>query len=117
MSKLLQYPKIKTEIEKAVLSKKEGFEGRSRVCSRRAAGFAIISFYKELNFDIQTHNILAAIVLFQKDEKIPLQLRSKASFFLEQVNPEQDLPSQVDLIKEAFALCKGLDQLITDRRK
>lgn len=114
---LLKDPGIAKELENAALARQAGLEGKSRVCARRAAGLAILSYYRISGVEIETKNILATINHFVTNKSVPLQLTHIASYFIEQVNPKYQLSSQVDLLEEVTLLCNGLDQLLLEWRE
>lgn len=113
MSSPSKNPQINIEIENAIDAKNAGFQGRSRVSARRAAGMAILDFYDAIGKDIQTTNLFLAIEEFVSDESIPQNLTQSAACFLEKVNSDFKINSNQDLIEQAINLCVSLDQTLS----
>ena len=113
MSSPSKNPQINIEIENAIDAKNAGFQGRSRVSARRAAGMAILDFYDAIGKDIQTTNLFLAIEEFVSDESIPQNLTQSAACFLEKVNSDFKINSNQDLIEQAINLCIFLDQTLS----
>lgn len=100
---------IKLEIDHALTARKNGLEGRARVCSRRAAGYAIRAFLEERGDDTPDINALALIR--QLDTLSGLQPRVKVvtEHLLMHVDVESKLPVEADLITETIWLAKYLE--------
>jgi hypothetical protein len=96
------------EMNMAVLSRRNGNEGRARVCARRAAGIVVSIYLHRNNLldpGLNAYERLKYFVsLVQVDEKI----RSVAAHFLTQVDSEFNLPAEIDLIEDALWLAKIL---------
>lgn len=89
------------ELQHAREARTSGFEGRSRVCARRAAGLAIKEYL------IQKHNIFLSSSLFDLitdqslREHLPPQLSDPLDRLSLKVNEEFQLPAGVDLLSDA----------------
>ena len=90
-----------TELQHAQDARASGFEGRARVCARRAAGLAIREYL------IEKHNISRSISLFDLivDQRVrdllPPQLSDCLDRLSLRVNEQFQLSTGVDLISDA----------------
>lgn len=92
-----------TELKRALAARNAGNEGKARVCARRAAGWIASEYLRRINNPVQTPS---AITLLKKlgEEEISPEISEMVGYFLIHVNPERQLPLNVDLIAEARQL-------------
>ena len=100
---------VKLEIDHALAARENGLEGRARVCSRRAAGFAIRAYLE--NRGVDTPDISALALIRQLDNQIDVQSEVKVvtEHLLMRVDEDFKLPVQADLIVEALWLADYLE--------
>jgi hypothetical protein len=92
---------IQEELLLAKQSREEGNEGRARVCARRAAGAAAISFLDPGGKDTNSMNAFQALIALQDQEELPDRIQLALKRLTQRVNEDYQLPSDVDLIQEA----------------
>ena len=100
---------IKLEIDHALTARENNLEGRARVCSRRAAGYAIRAYLEERGVD--TPDISALALIRQLDNRTGVQPQVKAvtEHLLMRVDEDFKLPVEADLIAEAIWLVDYLE--------
>ena len=103
---------IKLEIDRALTARENNLEGRARVCSRRAAGYAIRAYLEERGVD--TPDISALALIRQLDDLTGVQPQVKVAteHLLMRVDEDFKLPIEADLIKEAIWLVDYLENEI-----
>jgi hypothetical protein len=102
---------IQAELDLAEAARAAGNEGRARVCARRAAGMAARQYF--LRQGIETGAFIAYTLLSMLAEVPDLdpQVIGAAQDLTRRVDPDFRLPSGMDLIAEARALCNQLSHL------
>lgn len=106
--------KIESELILAQRSRDSGNEGRSRVCARRAAGWAIQEYMRRQGEVLPTTNALDSIKFFAARDGLPkevLDVLHHLTIKLEKDSLDEDAyyPIQdVDLVKEAHWLAEKL---------
>ncbi len=103
--------KIEVELGLAEKNRQEGFEGRARVCARRAAGIAIRAYFTQRGVAEAALNALDLIQAFKDLPGIPQEMRRSAEMLLLRVDEAHQLPSEIDLIAVSRKLINELDQL------
>jgi hypothetical protein len=100
---------ITIEIDRAMTARQNGMEGRARVCSRRAAGYAIRAYLEKRGVD--TPDISAMALIRQLDNRSSVQPKIKVvtEHLLMRVDEEFKLPVEADLIAEAIWLVEYLE--------
>lgn len=99
------------QLQAAERFRREGNPGRSRVCARLAAGYAVQKFLSEQgvpNIPKSTHQTMLAA---SRLTTLPDSLRGSLRNLTMRVNEDHQLPPGVDLIKEAARLIQGLEKL------
>jgi hypothetical protein len=86
---------IDNELENALLARKNGNEGKARVCARRAVSQALFTS------GITSTRGLGAIQTFTENVSIPFEIREIGESFLEKVDETYQLKSGIDLIDNA----------------
>jgi hypothetical protein len=102
---------IQEELLLAKQSRKEGNEGRARVCARRAAGAAVQLFLSQEDNRKQTDNTFQSLRTFRGREHLPDRVHLAVCRLTQRVNQDYQLPAEVDLIEEAGIVINylGLD--------
>ncbi|NPV76986.1 MAG: hypothetical protein HPY59_11505 [Anaerolineae bacterium] len=102
--------KIELELAAAEKARRQGLEGRARVCARRAAGLAVSPFLEKQGLTVPG-DVHERIVLFSNQPAISPRLRQIASHLIMRVNESYELPPEIDLIAEVRQLVKELENL------
>jgi hypothetical protein len=96
------------EISNAKQARVEMNEGKSRVCSRRAAGIVAKKYLFDKNPGIQLKSAYEYLKFLVGDPEISEDVRQVVSHFLIKVTPEYQLPIDADLIQDACWLANAL---------
>ena len=114
--------RIEEELTRGEAARQTGFEGRARVCARRAAGAAIRAYLDSLGQS--TTQLVSAydLIAYLRDlPGIEPEIRRVGDHLLAQVNEAFDLPVEADLLAEARWLAQILESKIdaenTDRQE
>lgn len=105
--------KIELELIAAEKARQQGFEGRARVCARRAAGLAVTPFLEKQGSPIPA-NTYERIKLFAAQSVISPRLRQIASHLTMRVNESYQMPPEIDLIAEVRQLINELESFSSD---
>jgi hypothetical protein len=104
------HEQIRQELGSADQARAQGFDGRARVCARRAAGAAVREYFRlrgNLNRTGSAIDLLQMLVAYQN---APARARQAASALLERVDENFSLPSRVDLLVEVNELVRALEE-------
>lgn len=110
---------IQEELLLAKQSRIEGNEGRARVCARRAAGAAAQGYIRQAGIGDKTENVLESLSVMKRELNLPERVEKAIDCLLLKVDPDYNLPLDVDLISEAetvieFIISVEEDQLSTN---
>ncbi len=110
--------KIEEELSRGEAARRQGLEGRARVCARRAAGAAIREYLELSSLPMPATSAYDLLRYFQLmlssestlSQESPLsgQMRQVVEHLLAQVDESFALPGQVDLLSEARWLAQAL---------
>ena len=105
---------IQEELLLAKQSRKEGNEGRARVCARRAAGAAVQVYLSNHNKPTNPENVFQSLKSLKKAIDLPDRVHLAIYRLTQRVDENHQLPAEIDLIAEALILIKFLaaDDLI-----
>jgi len=106
------YLQIEAELERAEQFRRGGFEGRARVCARRAAGWAIALYFARIRFDILSKSNYDLIQMLSRREETQVPVKYLCGRLLMKVDEDFKLPNEIDLIKDArdlIGLLKNTD--------
>ena len=92
---------IQEELLLAKQSRKEGNEGRARVCARRAAGAAAQIFLDLQELNKNSNNAFQALKTLQDKVDLPERILLAVKRLTQRVNEDYQLPLDIDLIQEA----------------
>jgi hypothetical protein len=92
---------VQQELLLAKQSRREGNEGRARVCARRAAGAAVQLYLDEKGLLDKQENAIQALETLRQMKGLPVQVMQAVDWLLKRVNIDYNLPPEVDLIQEA----------------
>ena len=93
----------------ALAARGDGMEGRARVCSRRAAGYAIRAYLEKRGVDTPDISALALIRQLDSLNGVRLQIKTVTEHLLTPVDENFKLPVEADLIAEAWWLADYLE--------
>ena len=106
---------IDAELSLAEKSRVEGFEGRARVCARRAVGIAIREYVRQRQIPVASENTYSLLLLLRNLPNISPDIQRAADLFLIRVNEEFQLPPNIDLLSEARWLVEKLGNEVTSQ--
>jgi HEPN domain-containing protein len=100
------------EIDMALAARQRNNEGQARVCARRAAGIVIRAYYQQRGETIRTPSAYDLLKMLMEDLSLPESVRQSAANLTLRVNQAFELPSQLDLVKEAEFIADALSRLM-----
>lgn len=100
---------IQGELLLAKQSRKEGNEGRARVCARRAAGTAAQLFLDRHEIIIKGENAYQSLKKLRDTKELPDRVQLAVSRLIQRVNEDHQLPPEIDLIHEARLVIRFLE--------
>jgi hypothetical protein len=103
--------KIAGELARGEAARTQGFEGRARVCARRAAGMAIREYLEMRGASGAGTSAYDLLLEFRDHPEIGPEIHKSAGYLVERVNEAFELPGDVDLLAEAGRLVAELDRL------
>jgi hypothetical protein len=109
------HQKIEAELTHAEAARRDGFEGRARVCARRAAGIGIRSYARMHHIELPYTSAFDLLNALEQLPGIPEEARQSAVLLTERVDTEFNLPADIDLISEARRLIAALDRETTPK--
>ncbi len=89
------------ELELAYQARRQGNEGRARVCARRMAGILLTEFFRRKGIELPSMNALGYIRYSVTSPWISEDLRETLRHFTLKVDEKFTLPPHIDLIAEA----------------
>ena len=107
-------PKIDEEMEKAFDSRAEKKEGRARVSARRAAGFAISSYFEDCTGESSTKSAFHLLSWLQDREEISAEVREAARRLTVHVTPDHILPHPEDPLVDAKTIIVAMAEITTE---
>ena len=99
---------IDKEMNLAEAARRQGREGRARVCARRAAGKAIAVFHQRKTGNQPSTNYYRLLCWFQEVDGVPERLKQAAARLTTRVTLEFKLPHSHDPLQDAHALIEAL---------
>ncbi len=99
---------VEREMDLADQARKQGREGRARVCARRAAGQAVAMFHERKTGRRPQANYYHLLRWFQEIDDVPGALKEAAARLTTRVKPDYTLPHTHDPLQDARALIKAL---------
>lgn len=103
--------KIEGELASGEAARSEGFEGRARVCARRAVGAAVREYLDLRGLPVPGASAYDLIAYLQNMPEMPSDVRKSAGYFLTRVDESFNLPAEIDLLAEARRLAQVLEDL------
>lgn len=93
--------KIEQEFANAAQARSQGFEGRARVCARRAAGAAIRAYLQQRGLAAPGPSAMDLLEYFKSLPELPPDQRRVVDHLLERVDESFALPQAIDLLADA----------------
>lgn len=100
--------KISEELHRGDIARRQGLEGRARVCARRAAGIAIRAYLENSTLPVPGNSVIDLLGYIQTVPELPEGTRQVVEYLLTRVDPSYNLPMDVDLLDEVRKLVELL---------
>lgn len=104
--------KIEEELARGEAARGEGFEGRARVCARRAAAAAVREYLEINRLAVPGPGAIELLSELLVHPGIAPQARQSAEYLLMRVDESFSLPAEIDLLTEARHLVDWLDERV-----
>lgn len=101
--------KIEAELAQGSDARAGGFEGRARVCARRAAGAAVREYLEQHGLPVPGPSAYDLLAALQDMPGMSEAVRLAASHLLTRVDETYALPIDADLLAEARWLANELE--------
>lgn len=95
---------IQRELELAERARREGREGRARVCARRAAGWSIGPFYQRSTGSPPSRSAIQLLRWYHENPEAPAELRAAAERLTTPVGEDHRHPYPEDPLQDARTL-------------
>ncbi len=105
--------RIKKELLIAGDSRKQGNEGRVRVCARRAAGIALTYYFEQQNEILVEQDAMDLLKRVESINTFPPELQQAAARLTKRVSTDFQYASQSDAIEDAKEIIKYIFTTIT----
>ena len=102
------HSRYKAELTRARSARLEGNEGMARVCARRAAGIVIGEFLLRRGLSDPGPSAYDRLTTLKSLPDVNERCKVVSEHFLVRVNPDHNLPLEVDLVSEAEWLAQEL---------
>lgn len=102
------YSRFQAEIEMAKAARREGKEGRARVCARRAAGIVIGEYFRRLGVVFHNTSAYERLKHLSSFPNLSPAVKTAIKHLLLRVDENFVLPEEVDLIADANILLEEL---------
>ena len=86
------------------MARRQGNEGRARVCARRAAGVILQHYYADHLAATRNNNAYDLLNHLASDNLAPMPARQIARQLIQRVDENYQLPQSMDLISDARKL-------------
>ncbi len=100
--------KVQRELDMAYQAREDGYEGRARVCARRAAGFAVEHYLQQRDVTPPTSSVYGLLEMLESTSGLPEDIQESLHFLTLRVNEDHELPREADLIRASKALIEFL---------
>jgi len=101
--------KIEAELAQGLAARAGGFEGRARVCARRAAGAAVREYLELQGLPVPSLSAYDLLAALQEMPGMSDAVRQAASHLLIRVDETYALPIDADLLADARWLANELE--------
>jgi uncharacterized protein (UPF0147 family) len=92
---------VKSELELAVEVRSTGNEGKARVHARRAAGWAIRSWYARQGCRKKGQSAFSYLQSVSNDSSVPGHIREAVSHLILRITVHHELPIETDILDDA----------------
>lgn len=92
---------FEAELALAEAARRDGNEGRARVCARRAAGMVVRSYLEKRGQVVRSRSAYDYLRRFSELEELPRDVQGVIDHFLLKVDTAYQLPNEIDLIADA----------------
>jgi hypothetical protein len=96
------------ELDQAVTARQKGKEGMARVCARRAAGWVVGEYLNRRGIIYTNPSAYERLKFLEQLPDVPNEIKQVTAHFILRINPDHELPINVDLIQEAIWLKAAL---------
>jgi hypothetical protein len=96
----------KLELLNARKAAREHLDGRSRVCTRRAAGLAVKDYFRVHDKDYPRLNYYELLLEFARLPELPENIRLIAEHLCRRVDQNHQLAGDIDLVTETEGLIR-----------
>ena len=103
---------IEQELFCAENARLTGNEGKARVCARRAAGIAVLAYFRAIGIAFSDPSAFALLNRFMQMESTPKHMKEITSRLLIRVNPDYSIPAKIDLLEDARQLTAWVSENI-----
>ena len=100
------------EISHAEKARSDGYEGKARVCARRAAGIAIQAYFQRINSGTTRPSAYEWLQALQKQPSLTIEISTIIKHLLMRVDETFSLPPEIDLLQDTRQLIDYLQQQI-----
>lgn len=100
--------RFEAELSQAQAAREAGYEGKARVCARRAAGVAAGEYMRRLGLPIPGPSVQERLNLLAAQPGLPEQASELIDHLLTRVDKDYNLPINANLIADARLLAEIL---------
>jgi hypothetical protein len=111
---LEQTQQFQSEVNGAIRAQQQGLEGRSRVCTRRAAGILARAWLTRFLPGERSSNLQSCLLELQDQQSLSADLQLLISHFTTAVDSAYHLPDHMDLLADLDELRDGLEITLKD---
>ncbi len=105
--------RISKELQIAYASRKQGNEGRARVCARRAVGIALTFFFESTNEQVKDQDAMDLLKHVQSIPEFPPELQQSATRLTARIGADFQYTSNTDPLEDAKAIIEFIFKIIT----
>lgn len=104
--------KIEKELHTAEETRKQGIEGRARVCARRGAGFAVAWLLTSRGQQVRDTDSLNLLKSLQNDSTIPDEVRAASMRLTARITPHFTYAFSTDPLEDARIIVDYVKRLL-----
>jgi hypothetical protein len=102
--------KIENELARGESARRDGFEGRARVCARRAAGAAVREYLSLRGLPLPGESAYDLLAGLRSLPGMSEEVRAAAEHLMARVDEGFALPAEIDLLADARWLAGELER-------
>ena len=103
---------IEKEFSDAQIARRQGNEGRARVCARRGAGFAVAWLCKSKGQDVRENDSLKLLKSVQNDQLLALEVREASARLTARITADFKYPFPTDPLDDARIIVDHIKGLV-----